>query len=78
MDKNIIKVSYPKVVLLEQLRPSNPINERYLNRCWIHVFQASKEFGGMIYEDKSEDHVADPVFCSANIRVGNRVICHIN
>ena len=38
--KSIIKASYPKVTLLEQLGSSLPIEEENLNNFRIHVFQA--------------------------------------
>ena len=43
--KSILKVSCPKVLLLEQLASSFKLKECHLNKCWAHVFQAYREFG---------------------------------
>ena len=64
-----IKASYPKVLLLEQLRSSLPIEEN-LNQFWTYVFQAYKEFGWKIHVEKPEELIAEPIFCNEDIQVG--------
>ena len=70
--KNIIKVSYPKVTLLEQLGSSLPIEELHLNQSWNDVFQAYKQFGWKIQVESSDKLAEDPIFCNDKIQVGNK------
>ena len=53
--KSIIKASYPKELLLEQLGSSLPTEEDNLNTFGMHVFQAYAEFGRKIHLEKSEE-----------------------
>ncbi|WP_293716296.1 hypothetical protein, partial [Thiolapillus sp.] len=76
--KNIIKVTYPKVTLLEQLGSSLPIEELHLNKFWNDVFQAYKQFGRKIKVESSDELAAEPIFCNDKIQVGNRSICYKN
>ena len=71
--KSIIKASYPKVLLLEQLGSSLPIEEN-LNKFWTRVFQAYNEFGRKIHVEKSEELIAEPIFCNGNIQVGKKIL----
>ena len=62
--KGIITSVCPKVVLLEQLGSSLPIQEQnFLN----HAFKAYREFGKQIQTENLEELVADPIFCKDNI-----------
>ena len=76
--KNIIKVPYPKVTLLEQLGSSLLIEELHLNEFWNDVFQAYKQFGRKIQVESSEELAAESIFCNDKIQVGNRSICYKN
>ncbi|WP_419609554.1 reverse transcriptase family protein [Thiolapillus sp.] len=76
--KSILKVSYPKVLLLEQLGSSLNVKDCHLNKFWAHVFQAYREFGRKIYVEKSEELAAEPLFCNDNIQVENRNIFYKN
>ena len=76
--ENKIKVSYPKVTLLEQLGSSLPIEELHLNKFWNDVFQAYKQLDRKIQVESSDKLAEDPIFCNDKIQVGNRSICYKN
>ena len=68
--KSILKVSYPKVLLLEQLGSSLDVKDCHLNKFWAHVFQVwYREFSRKKYAEKSEELAAEPLFCNDNIQV---------
>ena len=69
--KNIIKVTYPTVTVLEQLGSSLPIEELRLNTFWNDVFQAYKQFGRKIQVESSDELAAVPIFLNDKFRVGN-------
>ena len=72
--KSIIKSTYPKVAWFEQLGSSLHFQEHEVTKFWSHVFMAYKEFGKQMHVENSEELVAEPIFCSQNILVGNRII----
>ena len=76
--KGIIKSTYPKMAWFEQLESSLHFQEHEVNQFWSHVFMAYKEFGKQIHVENSEELVAEPIFCSQNILVGNRIIFYKN
>ena len=73
--KSIIKLNYPKMILLEQLGSSLPTEEHNFSKVWCHVFKAYTEFvkkTTTFFKENLERFVAEPVFCNNNIRVGSR------
>ena len=76
--KSIIKSTYPKVALFEQLGSSLHFQEHEVNKFWSHVFMAYKEFSKQIHVENSEKLVAEPIFCNQNILVGNRITFYKN
>ena len=73
--KSIIKASYPKVLLHEQLGSSLKflLRMKTLTNFGL-VFQAYKEFGRKIYVEKSEELIAEPIFCNDNVQVGKKIV----
>lgn len=63
----IIKSSYPKALLLEQLVSSLNVTDHFSNKFCAHVFQAYTEFSTKVHLENAEELAAEPAFCNDNI-----------
>ena len=65
----------PKIILIEQLGTSLPVNEHGItNSFWVDVFGAYREFGKSIHSENTEGIIAKPILCNDNIMIGNNTV----
>ena len=48
--------------------------EENLSKLWTRVFQAYKELCRKIHVQRSEELIAEPIFCNDNIQVGKKIV----
>ena len=71
---HIIQAQFPTVKFLNKCGSKLPIGKTYLNRFWLHTFQAYNKFYKKIKLDNPEEVVAEPIFFNENINVNDKLL----
>ena len=65
----------PKMILIEQLGTSLPVNEQGTkNSFWVDVFRADTEFGKSNTSENTEELMAEPICYNGNIKIGIKTV----